>query len=51
MQSVNRWVKEAVFGDGEHEGHEARYYVALAGCAWCDKCGEWEQAEPVQEVA
>lgn len=51
MTGLGKWIELAVFGDGDHEGHEARYFNALAGWAWCDVCGCWEQAEPMREAA
>lgn len=51
MANLAEWIQAAVFGDGEHQGHEARFFPCLNGWAWCDQCGCWEQAEPIQEVA
>lgn len=44
------WGVPAIFGDGEHQGHMARFWNLIQDWAWCDDCSLWEHASPDQEV-
>ncbi len=45
------WGVPAVFGDGDHQGHLARFWSFIQGWAWDEECRHWIEAEPEQEVA
>lgn len=49
--NAKTWIVEAVFGDGQHDGHSARYFRLLNGWAWCDECRCWERVESAEVAA